>query len=175
MTWKCYHKARSLVCYNGLIVWCQHLACQHLRALGSRYHGHGMEMYGYGTRQVSYSSCNTGIIIIIILFSHLCPPSPCFPLLLGVYVLETGYGVPTSRMSYWQRLDLSPGSSQRDVRRAYYHKSLEWHPDRWAKHPAYVDRAKDVFELVSEAYVGLQKDLIDAASATTSSSTTVYV
>jgi DnaJ-class molecular chaperone len=34
--------------------------------------------------------------------------------------------------------------------------SLQWHPDRWARHPEYVERATEAFELVSEAYTGLQ-------------------
>ena len=48
----------------------------------------------------------------------------------------------------------------KDLRRAYYRKSLQWHPDRWASMPAlYLPAVQGVFELVSGAYQQLSQAL----------------
>jgi hypothetical protein len=75
----------------------------------------------------------------------------------GVYTIETGSGLPSPRMSYWQRLDLRLSASEPEVKKAYYKKSLEWHPDRWAQFPRYTEHVQTAFELISEAYEGLQQ------------------
>jgi hypothetical protein len=45
----------------------------------------------------------------------------------------------------------------RDIRRAYYKKSLQWHPDRWAGMAIYSDPVIGAFQLVTEAYSQLIK------------------
>ena len=48
----------------------------------------------------------------------------------------------------------------KDLRRAYYRTSLQWHPDRWASMPAlYLPAVQGVFELVSGAYQQLSRAL----------------
>ena len=80
--------------------------------------------------------------------------------------LDTGIGLPNAQMSPLERLGLAPSASsssssskfmqppsERAVRRAYYQASLLWHPDRWASYPgAFLRRAMDCFELISDAY-----------------------
>jgi hypothetical protein len=81
----------------------------------------------------------------------------------GIDAVWTGYEYPTIEMSYEERLgldrnllgknsNLSSKSIQKEIRRAYYKKSLLWHPDRWASMPFYVQAAQGAFEVVSEAY-----------------------
>lgn len=43
----------------------------------------------------------------------------------------------------------------RTLKRAYYRKSLQWHPDRWAGMPMYATAVQGAFELVNEAYTAL--------------------
>mmetsp|Transcript_8734 Transcript_8734/g.11339 ORF Transcript_8734/g.11339 Transcript_8734/m.11339 type:complete len:803 (-) Transcript_8734:175-2583(-) len=71
----------------------------------------------------------------------------------GLDALESGYGIPTSTMDYFERLGVEEGSvSSADIKRAYYKQSLLWHPDRWAKFPQYAERVNEVFQLIGEAY-----------------------
>jgi hypothetical protein len=93
----------------------------------------------------------------------------------AVYSLETGSGLPTRDMPLRERLGLRRESVnvtvsvtvrekrrewKRELKRAYYHRSLRWHPDRWASFPTtYQRRAQEVFELVGEAYRGLMVEM----------------
>ena len=72
-----------------------------------------------------------------------------------VSMMVTGVGLVTKDMNFWERLGVEIGSSKAVIRKAYFKKSLEWHPDRWVQHPHYRSKATQVFELVSEAYRGL--------------------
>jgi hypothetical protein len=71
----------------------------------------------------------------------------------GVEIL--GLGLITKDMGYWERLGLEVGSSKAQIKKAYFKKSLEWHPDRWVQHPHLRSKAANIFELISEAYWGL--------------------
>jgi hypothetical protein len=46
--------------------------------------------------------------------------------------------------------------AQKILRKAYYAKSIRWHPDRWVGLKTYAEVVKDTFEAVTEAYDGLQ-------------------
>ncbi|GMH47906.1 hypothetical protein TL16_g00178 [Triparma laevis f. inornata] len=72
-----------------------------------------------------------------------------------IEMMATGAGLITKEMNFWERLGLPMGSSRASVKKAYFKKSLEWHPDRWVQHPHLRSKATAVFELVSEAYRGL--------------------
>mmetsp|Transcript_15874 Transcript_15874/g.55269 ORF Transcript_15874/g.55269 Transcript_15874/m.55269 type:complete len:622 (-) Transcript_15874:101-1966(-) len=66
------------------------------------------------------------------------------------------HDLPSADMSHYQRLGVREGAPSRDIRRAYYDRSLEWHPDKWAQQPALVrERVAEAFTLVSEAYNAL--------------------
>jgi hypothetical protein len=43
----------------------------------------------------------------------------------------------------------------KDIRRAYYRKSLQWHPDRWAGVGSYQVAVSGAFLLVHESYEAL--------------------
>ncbi|CAM9726006.1 unnamed protein product [Hapterophycus canaliculatus] len=73
----------------------------------------------------------------------------------GIEALETGVGLPTRDLPAWERLGVDRDASAREVRRAYYHQSLLWHPDRWVRYATHSARAQDVFEIVSDAYTWL--------------------
>jgi hypothetical protein len=48
------------------------------------------------------------------------------------------------------------GRIRKDLRKAYYRKSLIWHPDRWASMPSlYGPAVQGAFELISSAYLAL--------------------
>ena len=72
-----------------------------------------------------------------------------------IEMMATGAGLITKEMNFWDRLGVPMGSSRASVKKAYFKKSLEWHPDRWVQHPHLRSKATTVFELVSEAYRGL--------------------
>ena len=58
----------------------------------------------------------------------------------------------------WQRLGVVEGATKSAVRRAYYARSLEWHPDRWSDQPEHLqEQAAMVFTLVADAYAELQQ------------------
>ena len=42
--------------------------------------------------------------------------------------------------------------AQKELRRAYYRKSLQWHPDRWVGMSMYTLAVQGAFELITEAY-----------------------
>ena len=47
---------------------------------------------------------------------------------------------------------------RQNLKRAYYKKSLLWHPDRWAAmSPQYMPAVQGAFELVSAAYAALSE------------------
>lgn len=58
-------------------------------------------------------------------------------------------------------------AAQKVLRRAYYAKSLRWHPDRWVGLSYYAEQVRHTFESVTEAYDGLQA-LITRLSETNS-------
>lgn len=101
---------------------------------------------------------------------------------LGVDAIWTGVGMPRMELSHTERLDLhsnftatavagnsNSGSSKasrgggrkaerealKTLKRAYYRKSLQWHPDRWAGMPIYAMAVQGAFELINEAYHAL--------------------
>jgi hypothetical protein len=47
------------------------------------------------------------------------------------------------------------------LKRAYYKKSLQWHPDRWVGLSQYSVAVQAAFELVHEAYDHLQQQMDD--------------
>lgn len=47
---------------------------------------------------------------------------------------------------------------QKEIRRAYYRKSLQWHPDRWAGMGMYALPVQAAFELINEAYNSLTNE-----------------
>jgi hypothetical protein len=47
-------------------------------------------------------------------------------------------------------------NAQKILRRAYYAKSIRWHPDRWVGLSTYADIVRETFETITEAYDGLQ-------------------
>lgn len=74
----------------------------------------------------------------------------------GIESIWTGINLPRMEMSFEQRLEIgSTGAKLKDIRRAYYRKSLQWHPDRWAAMPIYTLVVQGAFELIHEAYEGL--------------------
>lgn len=48
---------------------------------------------------------------------------------------------------YYDQLGVSPTASQRDIRRAYFQQSRQWHPDKTTE-----PQAKERFQAISEAY-----------------------
>lgn len=77
----------------------------------------------------------------------------------GIEALETGVGLPTRDQAPWARLGVDRNASAREVRRAYYRQSLLWHPDRWVRYAIHSARAKEVFQIVSEAHAWMIADL----------------
>jgi hypothetical protein len=112
----------------------------------------------------------------------------------GIDAVWTGIDFPTIEMSFEERLglylDIDECAGQRaravesrveneevnvcftakQLKRAYYRKSLLWHPDRWANMPMYSLPVQGAFELISEAYEGLQEQLKAATAVRTASS-----
>ena len=84
---------------------------------------------------------------------------------LGIDSIWTGLGLPRMEMDPWQRLEISHAHNEemmkkkkellKVIRRAYYRKSLQWHPDRWAGLPEYSLAVQGAFELITEAYGAL--------------------
>lgn len=70
----------------------------------------------------------------------------------GVDSIWTGLNLPRLEQSFESRLEVLPGAKLKEVRRAYYKKSLQWHPDRWAGMPIYSLVVQGAFELINEAY-----------------------
>lgn len=90
----------------------------------------------------------------------------------GIDSIWTGIGLPRMEMSYEERLGLDTidsisgskdsssekGYNKKQLRRAYYKMSLQWHPDRWSAMPMYALPVHGVFELITEAYSALNVD-----------------
>ncbi len=69
------------------------------------------------------------------------------------------YGLVMEEMSPYDRLGISPTcTNAKEIRRAYYKKSLQWHPDRWVGMELYKLAVQGAFELVAEAYRMLTED-----------------
>jgi hypothetical protein len=80
----------------------------------------------------------------------------------GIEAIWTGTGLPRMEQTFEERLGiLSSGAKLKDIRRAYYKKSLQWHPDRWAGMAIYTLVVQGAFELINEAYEGLTSGLLD--------------
>mmetsp|Transcript_19725 Transcript_19725/g.32966 ORF Transcript_19725/g.32966 Transcript_19725/m.32966 type:complete len:1119 (+) Transcript_19725:127-3483(+) len=71
-------------------------------------------------------------------------------------------------------------AAQKAIRRAYYRKSLQWHPDRWAGLPMYALAVQGAFELITEAYQRLtgegegEEEGDSSTSGSTSTSTSKH-
>ena len=60
---------------------------------------------------------------------------------------------PSAHMSAFEVLGVTPDTNEAGIKHAYRRRSLEWHPDRWARYSdAYVARANYLFSLVTSAY-----------------------
>ncbi len=67
---------------------------------------------------------------------------------------------------YYSVLDLVPGSTQEEIKRAYRKLAQQWHPDKFSTEPEQLKKeARKKFELIKEAY----DNLIQFSSADTSS------
>ncbi len=53
---------------------------------------------------------------------------------------------------YYGVLDLEPGSTKEDIKRAYRKLAQQWHPDKFSKKPEQLKQAREKFELIKEAY-----------------------
>ena len=76
----------------------------------------------------------------------------------GIDAIWTGIGLPRVEMTPSERLGLPANlsnSSHREIKRAYYKKSLQWHPDRWIGMEIYSIVVTGVFELIAEAIEAL--------------------
>lgn len=72
---------------------------------------------------------------------HMPDPQPL------IFILPPSYTSPSNSHLH----------SLQEIRRAYYKKSLLWHPDRWTSLPTlYHTAVLGAFELISEAFEGLQ-------------------
>ncbi|MBX2864326.1 MAG: DnaJ domain-containing protein [Leptolyngbyaceae cyanobacterium MAG.088] len=66
---------------------------------------------------------------------------------------------------YYGVLNLEPGSTQEDIKRAYRQLAQQWHPDKFSKQPEQLKEAREKFELIKEAYDNLiQLSSLDASS-----------
>ena len=71
----------------------------------------------------------------------------------GIDSIWTGAGFPKIEASPIDRLELSMlNTSTKNVKRAYYKKSLMWHPDRWITMPLYSVVVTGAFEAIRLAY-----------------------
>ncbi|MEM1239776.1 MAG: DnaJ domain-containing protein [Cyanobacteria bacterium P01_H01_bin.26] len=53
---------------------------------------------------------------------------------------------------YYRVLNLEPGSTKEDIKRAYRKLAQQWHPDKFLKQPHQLKKARERFELIKEAY-----------------------
>ena len=65
-------------------------------------------------------------------------------------------------------------AAQKEIRRAYYRKSLQWHPDRWAGMGMYALAVQGAFELINEGY-NILTTSGSASSATTGANSDMNV
>uniref|UniRef100_A0A7N0VKB8 J domain-containing protein n=1 Tax=Kalanchoe fedtschenkoi TaxID=63787 RepID=A0A7N0VKB8_KALFE len=54
--------------------------------------------------------------------------------------------------SYYDILGVGSDSSAEEIRRAYRKLAMRWHPDKWARNPNLLGRAKRKFQEIQEAY-----------------------
>jgi outer membrane protein assembly factor BamE (lipoprotein component of BamABCDE complex) len=71
---------------------------------------------------------------------------------------------PTSQKSTtpedYRILDLEPGATREDAKRAYRRLAKQWHPDRFHNFPEYERiEAENRFKRITEAYVRIQKEM----------------
>jgi hypothetical protein len=71
--------------------------------------------------------------------------------------------VPTKSMKVSAQAKKVAKSVGKELRKAYYRKSLMWHPDRWSGMPIYSEAVKGAFQLITDAY-GQLSQLATAAS-----------
>ncbi|NEQ53308.1 MAG: DnaJ domain-containing protein [Leptolyngbya sp. SIO3F4] len=58
-----------------------------------------------------------------------------------------------TRLSYYYAvLNLEPGSTKEEIKRAYRKLAQQWHPDKFSKKPEQLQAAREKFERVKEAY-----------------------
>lgn len=53
---------------------------------------------------------------------------------------------------YYSVLELEPGSTKEDIKQAYRKLAQQWHPDKFSQHPSQLEKARERFELIKEAY-----------------------
>ncbi len=53
---------------------------------------------------------------------------------------------------YYAVLNLEPGSTQEDIKRAYRKLAQQWHPDKFSHRPDQLKQAREKFERIKEAY-----------------------
>ncbi|NJL88322.1 MAG: J domain-containing protein [Leptolyngbyaceae cyanobacterium SM1_1_3] len=53
---------------------------------------------------------------------------------------------------YYKTLDLVPGCSKQDIKRAYRRLAQEWHPDKFLHDPKRLKIARENFESIKNAY-----------------------
>ena len=56
---------------------------------------------------------------------------------------------------YYGVLNLEPGSTKEEIKRAYRRLAQQWHPDKFSKQPEQLQKAREKFELINEAYTRL--------------------
>lgn len=71
--------------------------------------------------------------------------------------------VPTKSIKVSAQAKKVAKSVGKELRKAYYRKSLMWHPDRWSGMPIYSEAVKGAFQLITDAY-GQLSQLAAAAS-----------
>jgi len=123
------------------------------------------------------------LLLLLLLLSLLLSLSlSLLLLLLGIDAIWLGNGLPRLEMSYEERLGLPISSikkavdddssnindikskkkkkkENKELKRAYYRASLQWHPDKWqTMHNMYLLPVTSIFELISEAYTQLLKN-----------------
>ena len=53
---------------------------------------------------------------------------------------------------YYGVLNLEPGSTKEDIKRACRRLAQQWHPDKFSKQPDQLQKARAKFEQIKEAY-----------------------
>jgi hypothetical protein len=97
--------------------------------------------------------------------AHIGPGFAIFEYRAAIDAIWTGRGLPSAEQTFHQRLGLVDPSltgavlTPRALKKKYYSASLMWHPDRWTGMPVYHDVVSEAFELVTEAYEGLQRQM----------------
>lgn len=55
-------------------------------------------------------------------------------------------------VKYFSLLELRPGASREEIRKAYFDLAQVWHPDRFAHNPRLREKAEERFKVISHAY-----------------------